>query len=636
MRPFINPVVKTHPPLVATALACIMAVLGQSSGRAAELEWSNADAGNPNVWATGSVANWSNGTGNVVFTASSAVIFGSSTLSTAQPGTITISSSNGVTMGPDVSGTNPGMIVTGDGNWEFVLLYSTATSGSATGSSGIGITGTGAGVLMEGTGTLTFSTTTGYTGTTDVRAGTLRLNVADAIAQSSDVVLSSAATLDLGGYDQTLKALHVVSGANIRFNSDAANYRKLTLGALTGTGAVFELRANLGAGLSDQIILTGTSEGAHTLEFAQYGDTAEKADTSILVVENKGGGNATFSGTTDTGNYVYQVEQGANGNWYLNNTTLLSRIAAAVVASAAAAAQDWHYELDALHKRMGELREPPGGGTASVWLRANAARTNASRALTGYEFHQYTYGATLGADKAFRSGDSTWFVGAFGAFNRVDRDFDGGGDGSTDGAGAGLYVTWMHATGWFADLIGRMDRNKNDINAITADGYLATANYNNNIKGLSLEFGRRLLWNDEWWIEPSVQYAVADIDGADYQADYVYGDRASFPVNVQKSRASQARASLRLGEAGGSNPGWHPYAKVGFVYSSTSDGRVRVGAGENVREFTADFDGWRWEVGFGAAYVINSRSQFYYDYEYARARHYNRPWSVNIGYRFAW
>ncbi len=627
MRPFLKPFVKT-PPIVAVTLLCLAATFTPTRARADGLEWSGTNGG---VWATGSIANWWDGSVNVHFTASSAVIFGSSTLASAQSGTVVISSSNGVLLG--ASGTNPGMIVTGTGNWDFVGAQASGTiSGTA---AGLRITGSDAGVLMEGTGTLAFSVTTAYTGATQITAGTLRLNVVNAIAQSSDVTLATSARLDLAGHNQTLKALDVSPGANIVFSSIGANYNKLTLGALTGDGGEFNLRVNLsGSDTGDQIVISGSSEGAHTLRFTHDGNPDD--NTSILVVSAPADAGATFSGTMDVGAYAYQVERGAHDSWYLNNSTQLSRIASAVVASAAAAGQDWHYELDALYKRMGELREPPLGGTASLWFRANAARVNADKNLTGYAFHQYSYGATLGADKAFRGGGSTWIFGAFGAMSRTDRDFNTGGEGKTKGSGGGLYVTWLYETGWFADLIGRMDRNKTDINAITADGYLATANYSNDIKGLSFEVGRRLLWNEEWWIEPSVQYAVAGIDGADYQADYVYDGGGSIPVNVQKSKASQARIALRFGETGGANPGWHPYAKVALVYSSTNDGRVRVGAGSPAREFAADFDGWRWEAGFGAAYVINARSQLYYDYEYAHATHYNRPWAVNLGYRFAW
>ncbi|MDF9833913.1 outer membrane autotransporter protein [Ereboglobus sp. PH5-5] len=619
------------PAFAALCLAATLAFPLASAG--AELEWTNAD--DSNNWVTGSGTNWWSGSATH-FSASSAVVFGSPNQPSVTPGTITITSSNGVTIG--ASGTNPGMIVTGDGNWEFTLRYAlTATTST---NAGIGLSGS-AGVFKEGTGTLTFSMTTAYTGTTDVHAGALRLNVADAIAQSSAVILASSARLDLGGYNQTLKSLVVSSGGTVAFSSTGANYNALTLDSLTGDGAEFQLRYNPGAGYSDQIILTGTSEGSHRLMFDKYGDTPENNDTSILVVENKGGGTAVFSGSTETAAHIYKVEQGANGNWYLNNTELPSRIASAVIASAAAAGQDWHYELDSLHKRMGELREPPLGGAANLWFRVNAARFNADSRLTGRNFSQYNYGATIGADKAFYpggdSGASTWFLGAFGTVTHVNRDFkNGAGDGKTNGAGGGLYVTWLHATGWFADLLGRMDRNKNDINAVTTDGYLAEADYNANVKGLSFEFGRRLLWNEEWWIEPFVQYAVAHIDGADYNAHYHYNERTSVPVSVEKSKSAQARIALRLGEVAGASQGWHPYAKAAAVYSHTSDGRVRVGSGANARSFTANFDGWRWEVGFGAAYVINERSQFYYDYEYSRAKRYNRPWAVNAGYRYAW
>lgn len=621
-----------HNPAVKIAFLCLAVIFAFPLIRADELSWNNTDGSN--YW-TGTDANLNwvlTGTDLPrAFNSGNAVIFGD--INPAASSTITISSSTGVTLG--ASGTNPGMVVTGTGNWEFVLAYTTSTTSATTTTTGtshagIGISGSDAGVRMAGTGTLTFSMTTGYTGATQVDAGTLRLNVANAIAQSSGVTLAAAAKLDLAGHDQTLKALAVSSGANIVFSSTGANYNKLTLGALTGDGGVFDLRVNVGSDKGDQIILSGSSEGAHGLRFTHYGDTEPHDDTSILVVTSVTGSGATFSGTTDAGTYKYQVERGADGSWYLNNSTQLSRIASAVIASAATAGQDWHYELDALYKRMGELREPPLGASGDLWFRANASRVNVDENLTGYAFHENTYGAMLGADKAFHSGGSTWIFGAFGAMSRVDRDFNDGGDGKTKSTGGGLYVTWVYETGWFADLIGRMDRNKNDISAISTDGYLATADYDNKVKGLSFEFGRRLFWNEEWWIEPAVQYAVADIGGVNYQA--FAENQSPLDVQVQKSRASQARASLRIGEAGGSNPGWHPYAKLAFVYSSTRDGRVSA----NGRDFTADFDGWRWEIGIGAAYVINARSQFYYDYEYAHATRYKRPWSVNVGYRYAW
>ena len=69
-----------------------------------------------------------------------------------------------------------------------------------------------------------------------------------------------------------------------------------------------------------------------------------------------------------------------------------------------------------------------------------------------------------------------------------------------------------------------------------------------------------------------------------------------------------------------------------MAYSTTSGGRIRAD-GET---FKANFDGVRWEAGFGAAYVINARSQFYYNYEYAYSTRYSRPWTLSAGYRMSW
>jgi hypothetical protein len=33
---------------------------------------------------------------------------------------------------------------------------------------------------------------------------------------------------------------------------------------------------------------------------------------------------------------------------------------------------------------------------------------------------------------------------------------------------------------------------------------------------------------------------------------------------------------------------------------------------------------------------VGEDSQFYFDYEYARSTAYERPWSLNLGYRHLW
>jgi outer membrane autotransporter protein len=102
-------------------------------------------------------------------------------------------------------------------------------------------------------------------------------------------------------------------------------------------------------------------------------------------------------------------------------------------------------------------------------------------------------------------------------------------------------------------------------------------------------------------------------------------------VTLATARATQYRAQLRFGRQL-RDPRWRPYGKFAVVKTDTAGGEIRV-AGET---FAPDCDGWRGEFGFGASYQLTARAQLYLDYEYTKSAHYERPWSLNLGYRVLW
>jgi outer membrane autotransporter protein len=62
---------------------------------------------------------------------------------------------------------------------------------------------------------------------------------------------------------------------------------------------------------------------------------------------------------------------------------------------------------------------------------------------------------------------------------RIDRDFAGDtATGHTDNLSASLYGTWLHDTGWHADLVLKADRYKHRFGTRTADARPVTAAYN--------------------------------------------------------------------------------------------------------------------------------------------------------------
>jgi outer membrane autotransporter protein len=180
-----------------------------------------------------------------------------------------------------------------------------------------------------------------------------------------------------------------------------------------------------------------------------------------------------------------------------------------------------------------------------------------------------------------------------------------------------------------------------------------TGAYNSDAQGFSLEFGRRIgrasgsgnggsgaggsgadsgAGNAAagWWIEPTVQAAVVWLHGASYRTS---PGNQSLDVKVDTARAAQYRAQLRFGRQL-RDTRWRPYGKFGVVKTDTAGGEIRItGAGE---PFAPDYDGWRGEFGLGASYLLDARSQLYFDYEYGKAAHYERPWSLNLGYRVLW
>ncbi|MDF9827980.1 outer membrane autotransporter protein [Ereboglobus sp. PH5-10] len=503
------------------------------------------------------------------------------------------------------------------------------------------ISGSTGAITKTGTGDLVLAAANTFSGATDIQAGTLRLAVANALAQSATISLASETRLDLAGLDQTLKTLAAAPDARIAFNTTGANHRVLALDSLAGDGAVFEMRTDLAAAAGDKITIVGASAGAHRIEIDNANGSEIQPDTAIpLVIMNQAG--ATFSGTTESGIYTLTVQQGDGGaimpstnTWYLGSGNRPSRAVDGILATAAAAGQDWHYELDSLHKRMGDLRAAPdAAGSGNIWLRASSHRLNGALELTGRSFHQYAHGLAFGADKALaaNTGASAWYLGGFASINYIDRSFDSsGGDGDTNAIGGGAYATWLHKDGWFADIIARFDRRQNEFNARSIDNHITRGKYTTISEGASVEFGRRLTRaTNGWWVEPSAQFAIVHIGDADYDATSPGAE--PIRVAVDSLTSSQSRAQVRFGGDIARAPGLHPYAKAGAVYTASGGGEITAGG----RRMKVDYDGWRVEFGIGAAYEIDAKSQVYLDYEYAKAALYERPWSIHLGYRRAW
>ncbi len=439
-----------------------------------------------------------------------------------------------------------------------------------------------------------------------------------------------------------------------------SGFMQATLASLSGSGAlIFNADFTDVSGLktpgetADHLTVAGGSTGAFLVHVEPASLGIPSTDETAIPLIADAAGSAVYQLDVEKiefGLTEFEFASGATaasqsslpldpGSWYLYSTGL-SQAADAIIDTAALLAKDWHYSLDALYLRMGDVRsenlrgfgEQDGSSgrapSGNVWVRSRAYRLNATNPETGRGVRQYAYGATAGGDKAFETETGVNLLGGFLDMGRIERDFGRRSTGSSANVSAGLYGTVLKNNGWHADLVLKADRYRHNLDVTTINGRPVRGHYNTKAYGASLEIGRRLQRADGWWVEPGVQAAIARLSGASYRTTPA---NAAINVKVDDTTAAQYRALLRFGRRLGDSR-WTPYGKVAAVRTAGSGGTITA----HDRQFSPGFDGWRVEFGAGASYRINATSQVYLDYEYGKAPLYERPWALNLAYRRFW
>ncbi|MDR1011207.1 MAG: autotransporter outer membrane beta-barrel domain-containing protein, partial [Opitutaceae bacterium] len=563
------------------------------------------------------------------------------------------------------------------------------------------ITGPGA-LRKTGDGALTLNGVSTYSGPTTIAAGVLQIGDATHPAASitSDITIAAGATL--AGYGRITgsitnngiislgdafepaatpaptptpipyialraaapgnpAAAPAPATGNYTIQGSLTNNNLLKLGrsggtpgnTLTITGAyagngVIRLNTNLATGNTDHLIVRGNATGAVNLmiDTTSAASSNIRDDARLALVALPAATTAAITLVDTSWNPIDYIEAGmhtfqltvVDGGVQLLSYDRQSHAADAILATASVAGAEWHYALDNLSKRLGDLRAEtagartpesgaPGATRGSVWLRANTYRLNADTGISRASFHEYVSSINGGIDILRPTPRGALYLGGYFDIGHAGRTFDNHGDGSTSALGLGLYATLINPDGWYLDLIAKLERNKNEFNARATDGHITSGIYTTKNEILSVEFGRRLANAGGWWVEPGAQIAVAWLGGDSYTTT----GATQIPVRISNAMAMQYRVQLRAGKHIDSSR-WNPYVK--FAAAKNDSDTASVTAWD--KTYARDCDGWRAETGAGASYLIDASSQLYFDYEYAKAASYERPWSLTLGYRRVW
>ncbi len=315
----------------------------------------------------------------------------------------------------------------------------------------------------------------------------------------------------------------------------------------------------------------------------------------------------------------------AGNGVYDPGTHTLTTPASAAVSLASSSHGVWQAEMNALSKRMGELRLTPVAG--GVWGRAFGRRQDVDNRVSR-EFRQTISGFELGADTALPVADGRWHVGAVAGYTNGRIKFDRGGTGDDDSVHVGAYATYIEDGGFYMDGIVRVSLIRHAFKVDDVKCRRVRVQYRGNGVGASLELGKRFTWPGAWYVEPQLEVAAFHAQGADYTASN------GLRIKDDGTNSMLGRLGLHVGRQFDLGDGRvvQPYMKLSWVQEFDGKGTVRT----NDIRHKVRLDGGRTELAVGVASQLGKHGSLFGSYEYAKGSRQTMPWTFHVGYRYAW
>lgn len=448
------------------------------------------------------------------------------------------------------------------------------------------------------------------------------------LTHATSLTIDSSSSWVMKG-DSTVGKLEL-NGGSVDLRGTSEGFHSLTLGELTGAGT-FALGTDLAAQTSDVLNVTGSATGAYQLLVQNTGINPLQEAVPQQVVHTASG-DAQFSligEKVDFGTFAYELQQQENttggADWSLVKTEEVSASSRAVIGLFSAAPTVWYGETSSLRSRMGEVRngQAEGGG----WMRAYGNKFNMS-AGADVAYSQQQQGISFGADAPMKSSSGQWLVGLMGGYSKSDLDLKEGTTGKVDSYYVGAYSTWLADDGFYVDALIKANRFQNSSDVTMRDGQKSKGKYTNHGLGASLEAGKHIKLDDEWFVEPFAQFTGLWVTGQDYDLD-------------NGMDASSNKADSMLGKVGTSvgrkfalkDGGFvQPYVKVAAAHEFVSNNQVNI----NGNRFNNDLSGSRGELGAGVAAQLTDKLQLHADFDYMKGNNVEQPWGVNVGLRYNW
>lgn len=499
---------------------------------------------------------------------------------------------------------------------------------------------TGGGFLTkQGSGVLTLTSAgNSYTGATDVAQGTLKAGAANTFSSASAHTVANGAVLDLAGYSQTVASLNNSGAVNLSGSTPGA-VLKVT-GPYVGNNGKLGVSTVLGAdgSATDKLLLSGAgaiASGSTSVLITNAGGLGAQTGAKgieVIGTENSASlqpGSFTLAGGhVDAGAYEYRLTQTAQGAALHSTNTQVGPNPDPGTPTAPAYRQEVPL-LSALPAQLrqadmtmlGDMRTRMGDDAAAdaigqdpsrrAWARVlrsaptitqqGTVNPESSGHLTGFQA-----GVDVYANRNFKAGlyvgQLNGDMGVRGFSSGMERNYAG--YNNLRGRYVGLYGTWQHDSGLYADAVIQGADYRSSLR--TADtGAGATTKGHGWLA--SLEVGKPFDLAGSWQLEPQAQliYRKLNLDDTTLSLAKVKNDADD---DWTLRLGARVKGSYSIGGSV-----LQPFARVNLYTSSSTTDVARFSAPAGTTDIRAKGGYTSTELAVGAMLQLTKSTSLYGD-----------------------
>ena len=376
------------------------------------------------------------------------------------------------------------------------------------------------------------------------------------------------------------------------------------------------------AGTTNALNVTGKATGNVTVYNAGTVDLKDAKTAFITVGKDS---DLKAKGTTEGGLYQYDLEQGADGNFYfVKNESQLSNASSVIQAMAAAPANVANLQADTLSARQdaARLSANDDGGVWVQYFGGKQKHTTAGNAAYNLDVN----GVMVGGDTRVRTDDGSWLAGV--AMSSAKGDMTTmQSKGDTEGYSFHAYLSRQYNNGFFVDTAAQFGHYSNTADVRIANGGgSAKADFNTNGFGAMVKGGYTWKDGNGLFVQPYAKLSALTLEGVDYKLNGV-------DVHSDSYNSVLGEAGTRVGyDFAVANATVKPYLNLAALNEFSDGNKVRLGD-ESVN---ASIDGAAFRVGAGVQADITKNVGAFASLGYTKGNDVENPLQGLVGVNVTW